>query len=178
MTDISVELAQIALYTDIAKIGIPALAGILVGLIPYFLERKKLSASNLKEQRIFYQSQVIELIECFSDFSGSYFRYLSFIIATQKGTLQDDKMIKETFSAGNELLKSEMRLKKARAIAALIGNTQLVQSLDDFDTESQKTLTKMNKSPRMDSKEIITLVKNKEKIVLSNLNSILNLERK
>ena len=172
MTDLTSELARIDLYKDIAKIGIPALIGLVAGLIPYFLEKQKIKDVNSREQRKFHQSLVSELIECFSDYSGAYFRYVALVGSKARGS-SGEKMRETAFEAGNETLLNGARLKKARSIAALLGNKDLVSTLDEFDEFSKKAINKILENPKINSLELISEVKNKEKDVLENFNSLL-----
>jgi len=41
---------EVELYTDIVKIGVPAVLGFLAGTFPYIIERRKESAQLLQEQ--------------------------------------------------------------------------------------------------------------------------------
>src|SRR5690606_32979052 len=73
MDDIATRSAEIELYSDLVKIGVPALTGLLGGLIggliPYFLEKRKLREAERREAREYWRKQVGELIDCLSDFS-------------------------------------------------------------------------------------------------------------
>jgi hypothetical protein len=84
MDNIATNVAEIELYKDIVKIGIPALLGLFSGLIPFFLEKNKLKESTLKEKQEFRNKQVIELIECFSIFSGNLSAYLTIIFKSKE----------------------------------------------------------------------------------------------
>jgi len=172
MTDLTSELARIDLYKDIAKIGIPALVGLLAGLIPYFLEKQKITDANSREQRKFHQSLVSELIQCFSDYSSAYFRYVALVGSKARGS-NGEKLRETTFEAGDETLVKGVRLKKTRSIAALLGNKNLVDSLDEFDHFSKKAINKILENPQVNAQELISEVKNKEKNVLDNFKSLL-----
>ncbi|UYG01258.1 hypothetical protein [Halomonas sp. GD1P12] len=81
MEEVAIEIASLEVLSDLIKIGIPALSGLLsgvvVGLVPYFIEKQRLR--DLKQQGAvkFQREKVAELIDALSIFSGHLYRYVS-----------------------------------------------------------------------------------------------------
>ena len=64
-----IEITKLQLYSDLIKIGIPSLAGLLAGLIPFFIERKKSNALLQRDKFLSEKDNSLLLIEKISEFT-------------------------------------------------------------------------------------------------------------
>ena len=177
MEEISVQIARLEVWSDLVKIGVPALVGLIsglvVGLVPYFIERQRLKDLRREEALKFRRDQVSDLIDSLSIFSGHLYRYVS---AQQSLFHNHNEAIEEYVSqAGQEMLANEYCLKKARAIAGLIGKKELSDSLEEYDRQTTATIKSLIKRVP-DPEESIDSLKRVERRVLDNLDQLLREE--
>lgn len=179
MDDIATRSAEIELYSDLVKIGVPALTGLLGGLIggliPYFLEKRKLREAERREAREYWRKQVGELIDCLSDFSGTLFAYISMLRSSSfNGGEEFDSKLS---NAAGQMLKREVRLKKARAIAGMMGRASVVSAIDEFDRQASESIKVLVEGIRGTAEPAVELLKEKERRLLSALNELLEVAR-
>lgn len=179
MEDIALEAAKIEVWNDLVKIGIPALAGLISGLsvslISLFVEKQR-HKNLVKQESINFQRQkVSELIESLSIFSGHLFRYVSAQIALHKYYHEGGE--EYVGEVGKEMLANEYNLKKARAIANLIGNDDLCNSLEEFDKQASETIQSLVDKMHDHPQESTEALKQKERKVLNDLNKLLKTEK-
>lgn len=142
---------EIELYKDIAKIGIPALFGFLAGLIPYLLERSKISEGIRVEKIEFQRAQVIELIEAFSLFSGSFRSFTSLLFAKQHNS--PEEFGEKLFTYAENMFSHESNLAKAKAISGLLGKSNLVSKFAEYDIQAS-LVTHILSSESRENKEL------------------------
>ena len=153
---------EIELYKDIAKIGIPALFGFLAGLIPHFLERSKLSENSRREKVEFQRKQVIELIEAFSRFSGNFRAYISLLYSKEHNS--GEEFGEKLFSYAEKMFSHEVDLTRAKAISGLLGKTDLVKKLAEYDNQAS-ILSSIVASEKREAKELARIELEKFKII-------------
>lgn len=179
MDDIATRSAEIELYSDLVKIGVPALTGLLGGLIggliPYFLEKRKLREAERRETREYWRKQVGELIDCLSDFSGTLFAYISMLRSSSfSGGEEFDSQLSK---AAMQMLEREIRLKKARAIAGMMGRVSVVNAIDDFDKQATESIGILVRGVRDTAEPTVELLKEKERALLLSLNELLKVRK-
>jgi hypothetical protein len=174
MENIATTAAEIELYKDMVKIGVPALFGFLAGLTPFMLEKTKMKETRRKENLEFRNTQVIELIDCFSKFSGNLSVFMSFVLSKEhnRGEIFDAKLS----AASDEMLANEVGLKKAKALAGLLGNAELIKIFEEFDKLVSIALNALQDPIRenwSNKDPAISNLKNKENEVIKALSSLM-----
>ncbi|WP_432462920.1 hypothetical protein [Agarivorans sp. QJM3NY_33] len=74
---------EIELYKDAIKIGVPAIVGLMAGLIPYLIERKKVSVQRLIENEKGRRELIISFSEALSIYIGSSSAYISYLLSSE-----------------------------------------------------------------------------------------------
>ena len=176
MDEMTVQVARIELWSDLIKIGIPAVAGLvsglIVGLVPYFIERRRLDNASQQENINFYRGKITDLVDALALFSGHLYRYIS---ALQSSMINSNDVSDEYAShSGQEMLANEYYLKKARAIAGLIGAKKLLASLEEFDGQASKAIQVLIKRGPGDPEDAVRQLKVAEKRVMSDLDYLLS----
>ncbi|WP_288368142.1 hypothetical protein [uncultured Alcanivorax sp.] len=177
MEEAAIEVAKLEVLSDLIKIGVPAFAGLLsglvVGLVPYYIEKQRLKDSKQQETVKFRREKVAELIDALSIFSGHLYRYVS---AQQSLFYNYNEAGEEYVSqVGQDMLANEYHLKKARAVAGLIGETVLSELLEEYDRQASVTIKAILKRVPDPEKSIEDL-KLVEKKVMKNLGVLLREE--
>ncbi|MCP4552953.1 MAG: hypothetical protein GY834_13140 [Bacteroidetes bacterium] len=164
---------EIELYKDIVKIGIPALAGLLAGLIPYVLERNKLHQEAVREGREFKRNQIIELIDCFSKFSGNLSAYISRLLSMKYSG--GEKFYSKLVCSGDNVLLNEVNLTKAKVISGLIGGNQLVEAFHEYDRQTSAVINLLAKPEGISDdkkKQVVAELKKKENELIVMFNEL------
>ncbi|UDM05848.1 hypothetical protein LG409_10530 [Halomonas sp. NyZ770] len=174
MEEVAIEIARLEVLSDMIKIGIPAFAGLLsglvAGLLPYFIEKQRLRDSRQNEAVKFRREKVAELVDALSIFSGHLYRYVS----AQESLFQNYNEATEEFvsQVGQEMLANEYHLKKARAIAGLISEKGLLSLLEEYDGQASETIRAvLNRVP--DPEKSIEDLKLIERKVMNSLDVLL-----
>ena len=134
--------AEIEAYKDLIKIGIPALVGLLGGLIggyfPYSIQKSKIEDEKRRENADFKRKQLCELLNCFSIFSGSLFSYCYILLTKESnnGAGIDAKVTE----LGVEMLSNEVHLVKSKVISGLLGHPDIVSKIIEFDELASETI--------------------------------------
>ena len=130
MEHIATSAAELELYKDMVKIGIPAIAGIAAGLIPYALEKIKIKNTEYKDQQDFKNNQAVELVNSLSEFSGVLSSYISILGSTH---IDNSDHFKVFSKKGMEEFNSSYKLlAKSKAIAGLLGQHDLVTKIESY----------------------------------------------
>ena len=153
--------AELEVYKDLIKIGIPAIIGLLGGLsggyFPYRIQSAKLKEESKQKRIEFKRIQVLDLIDCFSIFNGNLSAYNSMLISGDGSS--GDEYQDKAHQLAYQLLDSETKLVKAKAIAGLLGYPKIIEKLDDFDKQASATIkilldpriqNQPNKQPSLD----------------------------
>lgn len=178
MENIANKTAEFELYSDLIKIGLPAaltlFAGLIAGLLPYLLEKRKLREAIKQEARAFYRAQSIELIECISYFSGRLFHYINIQLGCNKISGLSEEQESQLVVSEQQVSEAEEKLKKARAIAGMLGKQIILDKIDEFDSQTTITFNSLAGATSDESKEYLRLLRNKEKEMMSSLNSLID----
>ncbi|WP_417864272.1 hypothetical protein [Vreelandella venusta] len=173
MEDIAVQIAQLEFWSDFTKMAIPGLIGLLTdvatGVIPYFVEVRRLEDKRQQDESLFRREKMSELIDSLSIFSGNLMRYLSVL----KSAVHDQDAQFNDFlrSSGQELLQNEYHLKKARAIAGMLGSQSLSDLLASYDKKASEVVRYAIKNMgNYKNDDIFEDLKNIEKDVMEKLN--------
>ncbi|PMG43513.1 hypothetical protein BCU91_05135 [Shewanella sp. 10N.286.52.B9] len=163
---------EIELYKDAVKIGFPAFAGLIAGFIPYLLERSKVKQEEKSNNQNFRRAKINELIDCFSSFSGKLYGYTSHLLSI--GMYPEKSQVETLKTSGFDMLSQESNLSKAKAIAGLLGNSEIVNKVNEFDTQATETINTLNNSKALKEQKLesIRLLRIKETefiLVLKNL---------
>ena len=164
---------EIELYKDIVKIGVPALVGLMAGLIPYFLERKKLQHESDRENRKFRRDQIVTLIDCYSQFAGNLSTLISMLLS--KKFNGGDQFELELNQCRNKMFSNEVNLKKAKAIAALLDNSQLVNLFNEYDHSVSAAINLLGHPERktdQEKEQTINTLRKKESELINLLNTL------
>jgi hypothetical protein len=137
MSDVVNNAAEIQLYSDLIKIGIPSLVGILAtlstGIIPLLMEKSKQKESINIENRTFRREKITELITLLSDYSGSLSHHLS--ARRSLKSYHHDDIKKQVSNTGFEYFSNLSKLKKAIAIAYLLNEPSIGEKIQSFDDQ-------------------------------------------
>lgn len=79
-------------------------------------------------------------------------------------------------SAARQMLEREARLKKARAIAGMMGRASVVNAIDEFDKRSTESIAVLVRGIR-DTGAAVDLLKEKERRLCSLLNELLEVAK-
>lgn len=128
---------QVELYSDMVKIGVPALVGLLAGLIPFLIERHKVSAQIAMEREKARQDIVLKFADALSNYTGKTTAYMAaqvtmshHAIKNPNGKTDWKERVRKT---GAEMLEAGVDRTKAKALAGILGKPEVLSALLDYD---------------------------------------------
>lgn len=165
---------EIELYKDVIKIGVPAIVGLLAGLIPYLIERKKVSVQKQMESEKGRREIIISFSEALSKYIGSSSAYISYLLSSKfNGGEEWEKMVTES---AKRMLENEVDRTRAKALSGIIGNSQVVNSILEYDKYIGEVISLLAHPKRTDEQEknqALEKMKKSEKELLYALGTIL-----
>jgi len=158
---------EIELYQDAIKIGVPALVGLLAGLIPYFVERKKVSIQRVIEQEKGRRELIISFSEALSKYIGSSSTYINYLLSSRLSSTphHQEQYNKWTTEAGEQMQKNQEDRVKAKALIGIVGNVQVINSMLEYDKSVSEVIHVLNNSNN-NHEEAMEKMKNSEKELL------------
>jgi len=162
------------ILSDAIKIGLPALIGLMAGLIPYLIERKKLSIQKEINECNKKSEIAWALVESFSKFSGSASEYLS-ILLSRKLNLEGE-WHERLEKAGNNMLSLESEIMKAKALAGITGNKELLDAFIQYDKMISRAIgvfVRKLKLPDEEVQEILDSIHTSERNLLNSMHVLL-----
>lgn len=174
MDEIANRAAEIELYSDIVKIGFPAIAGLLgafIGSIATFIiEKNRINATEIRERQEFHRQQVTNLINNLSDFSGAVFTYISLLL-TKRHNYSEELENKITES-GLDMLSKNTNLKKANVALCILNHSEITDFLDAYTEQVNITIDILlhpsNPNPELPIKDL----KTREKELFKSLTAL------
>lgn len=164
---------EIDLYNDALKIGIPALVGLLAGLVPYFIEKRKVAIQKTIEDDKAKRALVISFTDALSAYQGSSRAYISYLVNSRYNAGEEwGKIIN---SASQKMLDNEVNRVKAKSLAGIVGNTDVINALLEYDkciTEVMGFLAKAQHINGKTEQEQISKLASAERVLLCSLNRL------
>ena len=165
---------EIELYKDAIKIGVPAIVGLMAGLIPYLIERKKVSVQRLIENEKGRRELIISFSEALSKYIGSSSAYISYLLSSEfNGGEEWGKRVSES---ATKMLENEVDRTKAKALSGLIGNTKVIDSILEYDKYVGEVISLLAHPKRTEEEEknqAVGRMKDSEKELLYALGKLL-----
>ncbi|PKG59213.1 hypothetical protein, partial [Shewanella sp. GutDb-MelDb] len=122
---------EIELYKDAIKIGVPAIVGLSAGLIPYLIERWKISAQRDIENDKGRREIIISFSEALSKNIGSSTAYIAYLLSSD---FNSGKGLAEKITESSvKMLESEIDRTRAKALSGIIGNNLVTDALLEYD---------------------------------------------
>ncbi len=165
---------EIELYKDAIKIGVPAIVGLLAGLVPYLIERKKVSSQRLMEAEKSRREVIITFSEALSKYIGSSSVYISYLLSSEfNGGEEWEKRVSES---SEKMLENEVDRTRAKALAGIIGNSNVIDSILLYDRCVSDVISLLTHPKRTDEEEknvLLEKMKESEKKLLYALGKLL-----
>lgn len=165
---------EIELYKDAIKIGIPALVGLLAGLVPYFIERRKIGIQKQIESEKSRKEIILQFSDALSKYLGSSSAYISYLLSSEHngGDEWDEKVAK----SATKMLEDEVDRTRAKALAGLIGNSDVIDLLLEHDSAVSNVISLLAHPRRVEAEEkdkVINQMRQCEKNLLLSLGALL-----
>ncbi len=180
MDEVANRAAEIELYADIVKIGIPAITGLLgafIGVLATLLiEKSRINAAAKRERQEFYRQQIANLINDLSEFSGSLFTYIS-LLSSRKYNHSEALESKITES-GIEMLSKNIHLKKAKVALCILNHSEITELLDAYDEQASIAIDTILHSSKQNAEPAIKILKLSEKKLFKSLHVLLSIKIK
>jgi hypothetical protein len=165
---------EIELYKDAIKIGVPAIVGLMAGLIPYLIERNKVSVQRLIENEKGRRELIIRFSEALSKYIGSSSTYICYLLSSEfNGGEEWDKMVSES---STKMLENEVDRTRAKALSGIIGNTKVIDSILEYDKHVAEVISLLAHPKRTEDEEkrkALARMKESEKELLYALGKLL-----
>jgi hypothetical protein len=165
---------EIELYKDAIKIGVPALVGLLAGLVPYFIERRKVNIQQEIEREKSRKEIIFKFSDALSKYLGSSSAYISYLVSSEHNG--GDEWNKKVSKSATEMLEGEIDRIRAKALAGLIGNSDVIDLLLEHDSAIRKVLNLLAHPRRVEIEEkerVLCEMRQCEKSLLLSLGKIL-----
>ncbi|MFA0108363.1 hypothetical protein AB4380_00130 [Vibrio breoganii] len=165
---------EIELYKDALKIVIPALVGLLAGSVPYFIEKRKVAIQKSIEDDKAKRALVISFTDALSEYQGSSRAYISYLVNSRYNA--GEEWAKIINAASQKMLDNEVNRVKAKSLAGIVGNTETIDALLEYDkctTEIMSLLAKPQKADKKAEQEKLRKLENAERALLHSLNQLL-----
>ncbi|EOE6055827.1 hypothetical protein HPY06_14575 [Vibrio cholerae] len=166
---------EIELYKDALKIGIPALVGLSAGLVPYFIEKRKVAIQKTIEDDKAKRALVISFAEALSEYQGSSRAYISYLVSSRYNAGEGWGEI--IGSASQKMADNEVNRVKAKSLAGIVGNTEVVNALLEYDKCITDVMSLLVKSQLLiddkTEKEQVLKLEVAERKLLHSLNRLL-----
>ncbi|WP_077343619.1 hypothetical protein [Pseudocolwellia agarivorans] len=130
---------EIELYKDIIKIGIPAVVGLSAGLIPYMIERRKISAQRYMENEKGRRELILSFSEALSKNIGSSTSYIAYLLSSDFNCSKD--MAEKISESSVKMQESEIDRTRAKALSGIIGNNLVTDALLEYDKCISKVIS-------------------------------------
>lgn len=165
---------EIELYKDAIKIGVPAIVGLMAGLIPYLIERKKVSVQRLIENEKGRRELIISFSEALSKYIGSSSAYISYLLASEfnRGEEWEERVLE----SATKMLENEVDRTKAKALSGLLGNTKVIDFILEYDKYVGEVISLLAHPKRTEEEEknqAIGRMKESEKELLYALGKLI-----
>jgi hypothetical protein len=165
---------EIELYKDAIKIGVPAVVGLMAGLIPYLIERKKVSVQRLIENEKGRRELIISFSEALSKYIGSSSAYISYLLSSEfNGGEEWGERVSES---AKKMLENEVDRTKTKALSGLLGNTKVIDSILEYDKYVGEVISLLAHPKRTEEEEknqAIGRMKESEKELLYALGKLI-----
>jgi hypothetical protein len=165
---------EIELYKDAIKIGVPAIVGLMAGLIPYLIERKKVSVQRLIENEKGRRELIISFSEALSKYIGSSSTYISYLLSSEfNGGEEWEGRVSES---AKKMLENEVDRTKTKALSGLLGNTKVIDSILEYDKYVGEVISLLAHPKRNEEEEknqAINRMKESEKELLYALGKLI-----
>jgi hypothetical protein len=165
---------EIELYKDAIKIGVPAIVGLMAGLIPYLIERKKVSVQRLIENEKGRRELIISFSEALSKYIGSSSAYISYLLSSEfNGGEEWEGRVSES---AKKMLENEVDRTKTKALSGLLGNTKVIDSILEYDKYVGEVISLLAHPKRTEEEEknqAINRMKESEKELLYALGKLI-----
>jgi hypothetical protein len=165
---------EIELYKDAIKIGVPAIVGLMAGLIPYLIERKKVSVQRLIENEKGRRELIISFSEALSKYIGSSSTYISYLLSSEfNGGEEWEGRVSES---AKKMLENEVDRTKTKALSGLLGNTKVIDSILEYDKYVGEVISLLAHPKRTEEEEknqAINRMKESEKELLYALGKLI-----
>jgi hypothetical protein len=168
---------EIGLYQDAIKIGVPAILGLFAGLIPYFIERKRVSVQQIIENEKGRKELIINFTEALSKYIGSSSTYINHSLSSKLSSTHAhrEKFNEWITEAGKNMQDNQENRVKAKALIGLIGDSKIIDSMLKYDKCVSDVIQILNGSNEIHLKqdEAIKQMKISEKELLYALGNII-----
>lgn len=153
MENITQTSATLAIYSDLVKIGVPGLLGLLGGLIPFLIERHKGKTAIDIENKKFYHERVLELADCIANalwISRKVINKTEHALSKEGDDyLRDNdfdtgaafkEMREEPYKIRDEAFEFKLLLLKAISTAGIIGKQSMINALNNYSLQFTKSI--------------------------------------
>ncbi|ROS70921.1 hypothetical protein [Vibrio crassostreae] len=165
---------EIELYKDAIKIGVPAIVGLLAGLVPYLIERNKVSTQRMIEKDKSKRELVLSFSDALSQYIGSSSAYISYLLSKEFNRGEEwDKSVSES---AKKMLDNEVDRTRAKALSGIIGDTEVIDSILEYDKCVTNVISLLAHPKRPDKTEketVLNRMKESEKVLLHSLSKLL-----
>ncbi|WP_305858099.1 hypothetical protein [Balneatrix alpica] len=165
---------EVELYKDAIKIGVPAIIGLLAGLVPYLIERKKISSQMLMEKERSRREIIISFSEALSKYIGSSSAYISYLLSSEFNG--GEEWEKRVSASAAKMLSNEVDRTRAKALAGIIGNSNVIDSILFYDrcvSDVISLLAHPKRTNKEEKKILLEKMKESEKKLLYALGKLL-----
>jgi hypothetical protein len=166
-------IEEIDLYKDLIKIGVPGVIGLLAGLVPYLIERKKLTSMQDLEKLKAHQDLILQFTDTISVYIGSSSAYIAYL--RSRDLNRGEKWNDAVSNAAKRMLEHEVERSKCKTLAGIIGNAEVLDKLVDYDQSVTTVLALLATNLHSEKdllEEKILCMKEKEKLMLISFSNL------